>query len=74
VDPVTDAVLTATPAAMHFKMTRAGLCAGKHALVKKPLAGTSDQSCSPIEDVAWHGRVLMVGHTFVYTSAIQTID
>src|SRR5580658_7007174 len=37
-DPEVDAVVIATPAASHFELALAGLRAGKHVFVEKPLA------------------------------------
>jgi predicted dehydrogenase len=49
------------------------LKAGKHVLVEKPLAPTSDEVRRLIDEAKRRDLVLMVDHTFVYTPAIQKI-
>jgi predicted dehydrogenase len=71
--PEVDAVVIATPVATHFELARAALCAGKHVLVEKPLASSSEQALMLIEEAAIRNRVLMVDHTFVYTPAVRRI-
>jgi predicted dehydrogenase len=48
----------------------AALRAGKHVLVEKPMTATSEQSMTLIDEAEKRGLVLMVDHTFVYTSAV----
>jgi predicted dehydrogenase len=72
-DPTVDAVAIATPVSTHHALAMAALCAGKHVLVEKPLAMTSAEARELIETAARLDRVLMVDHTFVYTSAVQKI-
>src|SRR4051794_36083075 len=43
-DPTLDAVLVATPPHTHHAIVKAALEAGKHVLVEKPLATTSDDA------------------------------
>jgi len=43
-DPEVEAVLVATPTAMHFEHVTAALAAGKHVLVEKPMALDLSQS------------------------------
>lgn len=68
-----DAVAIATPAHTHFEIAMAALRAGKHVLVEKPLARTSDQVGRLIEEAQRRNLILMVDHTFVYTPAVQKI-
>jgi predicted dehydrogenase len=68
-----DAVAIATPVSTHYALAMAALYAGKHVLVEKPLAMTSAEARELIETAARLDRVLMVDHTFVYTSAVQKI-
>jgi predicted dehydrogenase len=70
-DPDVDAVAIATPVALHFELARAALLAGKHVLVEKPMASSSDEAGRLIDEAARRGLVLMVDHTFVYTGAVQ---
>lgn len=72
-DPKIDAVAIATPAHTHFELAMAALKAGKHVLVEKPLAQTSDQVRRLIDEAARRRLVIMVDHTFVYTPAVQKI-
>ena len=51
----------------------AALKADKHVLIEKPLAADSEQALQLIEEAARRKRVLMVDHTFVYTSAVRKI-
>jgi len=68
-----DAVAIATPVSTHFELAMQALQAGKHVLVEKPLAATSEQAIRLIEEAGRHNRVLMVDHTFVYTGAVRKI-
>jgi predicted dehydrogenase len=68
-----DAVIIATPTATHYELALAALRAGKHALVEKPIAtclAHAEELCDLAER---NGRVLMVGHVFLYNSAIRRI-
>ena len=70
-DDSVEAVVIATPTATHADLAVAALEAGKHVLVEKPLAASSEE-IDRIE-AARGDRVVMVGHTFVYNSAIAAI-
>jgi predicted dehydrogenase len=72
--PEVEAVVVATPAETHFDLTRAALRAGKHVLVEKPLAlSVSDaEELSRLADS--EQRILMVGHTFLFSPAVQRLD
>ena len=70
-DPAVDAVVIATPVALHFDLAIAALRAGKHVLVEKPMASTSEEASRLIDEAARRRLVLMVDHTFVYTGAVQ---
>ncbi len=72
-DTSIDAIVIATPVSSHFELAMAALKAGKHVLVEKPLAANSQQALELIEEAARRKRVLMVDHTFVYTSAVRKI-
>ncbi len=72
-DPANDAVVIATPVASHFELAMAALRAGKHVLVEKPLASSSEEALALIDEAARRHLVLMVDHTFVYTSAVRKI-
>ncbi len=68
-----DAVVIATPVSTHFELALQALRAGKHVLVEKPLAMTSEQSSRLIAEAERCQKVLMVDHTFVYTGAVRKI-
>ncbi len=71
--PNIDAVVVATPPTTHHEIAARALDAGKHVFVEKPLA-TSSADC---EDLVARARakslILMVGHTFLYTAAVNKI-
>ena len=68
-----DAIAIATPVHTHFELALAALKAGKHILVEKPLAQTSEQVRRLIEEAERRNLILMVDHTFLYTPAVQKI-
>jgi len=68
-----DAVVIATPVEYHFELALAAIQAGKHVLVEKPIASTSEQARRLIDEAAARGVTLMVDHTFVYTGAVRKI-
>ena len=67
------AVVIATSAHAHYKLTKEALEAGKHVLVEKPLALTSTEAWELVELADQVNRVLMVGHTFIYNPAVRKI-
>jgi predicted dehydrogenase len=72
-DPGVDAVVIATPIFTHYGLAKAALLAGKHVLVEKPLTASVAEAEELSELATRVGRVLMVDHTFVYTSAVRKI-
>jgi predicted dehydrogenase len=72
-DPSIDTVVIATPVSTHHALATACLKAGKHAFVEKPLAVSSSQCCQMIELAEARSLILMVGHTFVYTTTVRKI-
>jgi predicted dehydrogenase len=72
-DPAVGAVAIATPVQHHYELAMLALRAGKHVLVEKPMASTSDQAARLIDEAARRRLVLMVDHTFVYTSAVAKL-
>ena len=70
-DPSVDAVVIATPVDRHFDLALEALRAGKHVLVEKPMAASSDLAARLIDEAAARRLVLMVDHTFVYTGAVR---
>jgi predicted dehydrogenase len=72
-DPEVTAVVIATPVATHFELARAALAAGKHVLVEKPLATSSEECRALIALAAERGLTLMVGHVFLYNAAVRKV-
>ncbi len=72
-DSTIDAVVIATPISTHYPLAAAALLAGKHVMVEKPLAASSDQAQSLIELAERLGLVLMPGHTFLYSPSVILI-
>ena len=73
-NPAVDAVVIATPVSSHFELALAALEAGKHVLVEKPIACTSQHAQLLIDEAERRKLVLLVDHTFVYTGAVQKIQ
>ncbi len=73
VDPRVDAVAIATPPRTHHMLARRALEAGKHVLVEKPLASTAAEAEELIALAASVERVLMPGHTFVYSPPVNKV-
>jgi predicted dehydrogenase len=70
-DDTIDAVVIATPVATHYELAMKSLKAGKHILVEKPMA-TTVREVQQIGKIAKEkGLVTMVGHTFLYNSAVR---
>ena len=72
-DPKVDAVIIATPVTTHFALALTALRAGRHVLVEKPMTATVQEATILIDEAQSRGLVLMVDHTFVYTSAVRKI-
>ncbi len=72
-DPAVDGVVIATPISTHYPLAAAALRAGKHVMVEKPLAASSEQAVSLIEMAERPGLVLMPGHTFLYSPPVIMI-
>jgi predicted dehydrogenase len=72
-EPTISAVAIATPVSTHFKLAMDALAARKHVFVEKPLAQSSEQCLEMAEAAAQRNLTLMVGHTFVYTAAVNKV-
>jgi predicted dehydrogenase len=73
VDPAIEAVVIATPPQTHHALAKRALQAGKHVLVEKPLATRLEDAYELAEIAAANERVLMPGHTFIYSPAVNTV-
>ncbi len=72
-DPAVEAVVIATPPQTHYALAKRALQAGKHVLVEKPLATRLDDAYELAELAASNDVVLMPGHTFIYSPAVNTV-
>jgi predicted dehydrogenase len=72
-DPAVEAVVVATPPRTHHPLAKRALEAGRHVLVEKPLATTSADAAELVALADHHDLILMPGHTFVYSPAVNTI-
>lgn len=68
-----EAVAIATPVSTHHRIALDCLRAGKHVLIEKPLASGSAEARAIVEAGEEAGRVVMVGHTFVYNPAVVAL-
>ncbi len=68
-----DAVVVATSVRYHHPLAKASLLAGKHTLIEKPMASSSAECEELIELARRQNLVLMVGHTFLYSSPVRKI-
>ena len=68
-----DAVVIATPVKHHYSLAKASLLAGKHTFIEKPMASSSAECEELIEIAQRNGLVLMIDHTFLYSSPVQKI-
>ena len=72
-NPDISAVVIATPAENHYKLTKKYLLAGKDVLVEKPLALNVKEGEELVEIAEKEKRILMVGHILQYHSAISKL-
>ena len=68
-----DAIVVATPVFTHFELAKKALQDGKHVLVEKPMTHSVETSLSLIKLAKEKNRMLMVGHTFEYTAAVNKV-
>jgi predicted dehydrogenase len=68
-----EAVAIATPVSTHCRLAMDCLHAGKHVLIEKPLASTSQEACAIVEEGEAHGLVVLTGHTFLYNPAVVAL-
>lgn len=72
-DPRIEAVIIATPVHTHYALAAQALEAGKHVFVEKPLATSSVRADELAEIAREQQRVLMCGHTFVYSPPVRAV-
>lgn len=68
-----DAIVIATPVKQHYSLAKASLLAGKHTFIEKPMALSSAECEELIEIADRNGLVLMVDHTYLYSSPVEKI-
>ena len=68
-----EAVAVATPVSTHYPIACAALEAGKHVFVEKPMAASSQEALDLMHRAERAGRVLMPGHTFLYSPPVNLI-
>ncbi|GHO52246.1 Gfo/Idh/MocA family protein [Ktedonobacter robiniae] len=68
-----DAVVIATPVRTHYALAKQALLHGKHVLVEKPLTASVAEAEELVALARQVDRVLMVGHTFEYSPAVNEL-
>ncbi len=68
-----DGVIIATPVRTHYRLAKAALEHGKHVLVEKPLTANVAEAEELVALAAEQRRILMVGHTFEYSPAVNEL-
>lgn len=72
-DPAVETVIIATPVRTHYELAAKALQAGKHVFVEKPLAPSTELADDLVAMSEERDRVLMCGHTFVYSPPVRAI-
>src|SRR5881296_1424647 len=70
-NPDVDLIVVATPSFSHFPLAKAALEAGKHVLVMKPLATSTEHAEELCALAERRGVLVAVDHTFVFTGAVR---
>ncbi len=68
-----DGIVIATPVKTHYQLAKAALLHGKHVLVEKPLTDNVIEAEDLVALAKEQQRVLMVGHTFEYSPAVNEL-
>lgn len=68
-----DGVVIATPVQTHYQLAKEALVCGKHVLVEKPLTTSIAEAEELVALARQQQRVLMVGHTFEYSPAVNEL-
>jgi predicted dehydrogenase len=71
--PHVDAVIIATPPSSHAPLGLKAIAAGKHVLIEKPLATTTEDAWTLVEAADAAGVILMPGHTFEHNAAVHKL-
>ena len=70
-DSKTRAIVIATSATTHYTLVKKCLESGKDVLVEKPLTLKVSEAQELNRLAKLHGRILMVGHTFLYNNGVR---
>ncbi len=68
-----DGVVIATPVKTHYQLAKKALLHNKHVLVEKPLTANLAEAEELVALAEQQRRVLMVGHTFEYSPAVNEL-
>ena len=71
--PDLDAVAIATPVKSHYPIAKEFLAKDKHVFIEKPFTHSYETALELIKLAEGKSRVLMVGHTFEYTAAVNKV-
>ncbi len=71
--PLVDALVVATPPQSHAAVAMAGIEAGKHVMIEKPMTAKLAEAYRLVEAAAAAGVVLMAGHTFEFNPAVREL-
>ena len=71
--PDLDGVAIATPVKTHHPIAKEFLDQGKHVFIEKPMTHSYDTALELVKLAEEKQKVLMVGHTFEYTAAVNKI-
>ena len=72
-DSEIDAIAIVTPVRTHFDLAMQAINSGKHILLEKPLTQTVAQGEELLAEAEKRDLLVMVDHTFVYTSTVRKI-
>jgi predicted dehydrogenase len=72
--PEIDAIAIVTPVWTHFELAKAALESGKHVFVEKPFTSNAAQGEELINLAQQKNLMIMVDHTFLFTSAVKKIS
>lgn len=72
-DPDINAVVIATPANTHYRLSKESLLHNKNVLVEKPIALEINEAKELINAAKHNKKILMVGHTFKFNPGIRKL-
>ena len=72
-DPNVTATIIVLPVRFHYETAKKALMKGKHVLIEKPLAASTEESMDLITIAEKNNLTLMVDHTYLYSSSIMEL-